>query len=191
LQPEGSLLASNDDINLTTTDSQISEVNLPVSGVYTLIATRYQGAEGASTGEFTLTITGVAAAPEGGEPAAGPTAGPGSVAYGTQISGSIDDQVLEQRYTFTGSRGDVVTITMWATNGDLDCYLSLLNAQGSELAFNDDDLDNRGRDAAIRRFTLPADGSYTIIATRYGVFYGRTSGSYELFLNRETATPLS
>jgi hypothetical protein len=53
--------------------------------------------------------------------------------------------------------------------------------QGIEIAANDDA--NEGTtDSLISNILLTEDGTYTVIATRYGTVYGGTAGPYTLTL---------
>jgi thiol-disulfide isomerase/thioredoxin len=200
--PDGTLRGANDDANMTTTNSELV-YTLTDDGIYVVVASRYLAEDGTSFGDFTLTITAEEATTEPdttepeGDPVTPPTvsnppANTGDafeIEYGTTVIGTVDSTTLAQRYAFTGSAGDVITITMQATNGNLDSYLSVFDAQGRELVFNDDDLRGIGKDAAIRQFKLPADGTYIIVATRYGAFNGITAGSYELLISPASSTP--
>jgi len=52
------------------------------------------------------------------------------------------------------------------------------------MASNDDAVLNETMNSLIDNFTLPADGTYIIVATHYGVLYGGTSGTYNLSVVR-------
>jgi len=115
----------------------------------------------------------------------------------TQAQGSSANLVIEEalnsdqpefRYTFTGRGGDVVIISM--TSEALDSVLTLLDASGVQVASNDDD--GETLDARIGPFSLPADGSYTIVASSYGLSQGgeAESGSFTLTLEQASVTPL-
>ena len=80
-----------------------------------------------------------------------------------------------QQYTFAGNEGDIVSIYMVATEGDLDTYLILLDPSGNIIIEDDDGYG--GTDSLINELELPETGLYTIIAT---AFDDTTSGNYEL-----------
>lgn len=182
LGPDGQELASNDDVDLATTNSAITDFTLPSTGTYTVIATRFEGEDGLSAGQFVLTVSDGSAVVTTPPTTDGGTAA-NALAYGDVATGTINDSNLDDRYVFTGNADDIVTIRMEATDGDLDTYVSILNENGVEIAFNDDDFGIGGsKDSAILSFKLPTNGTYTIVATRYGVYYGSTSGGYELTL---------
>jgi WD40 repeat protein len=101
-----------------------------------------------------------------------------------------------QHWQFTGSAGAKVTILVQADNTStgaineatitrsrrLDSTVMLLDPNGEQLAFNDDD-DGAGvatTNSGIRDFELPMDGTYTIIVAGYS---GVGVGDYTLVLD--------
>ncbi len=130
----------------------------------------------------TLDCPGIFSIPVG---AGASAAGGGAIGIGETVSGSISDAEHTQYWEFQGNAGDVVTITMTAsTMSGLDSYLYLLDANGVELAYNDDaDDPNVGSlNSQIVNFALPAAGTYTIQATRFAEEFGSSSGAYDLTL---------
>lgn len=114
----------------------------------------------------------------GGAPV--PTTSSDSLSYGDTVTGEISDTTPEQNFRFSGSAGDVVTITMLADNPDtLDTRLYLYDAAGVEVAENDDSRDDSVGyyNARILNFSLPAAGEYRILATRFN-----GTGTYRLTL---------
>jgi hypothetical protein len=115
-------------------------------------------------------------APERPEAAAG-----GALAYGDEFTGELTDDANEQVWTFEGSEGDVVTITM--ISDDFDPLLELYTAAGYEdndapLLVNDDaESFELGTDSQIPGFQLPEDGEYVIVATAFS-----GDGEYEISL---------
>ncbi len=123
----------------------------------------------------------------GVEPSADPAQGGGEIAYGQTVHGALNNRYPSHKWTFTGSAGDHVMITMRDASGAglLDPRLALRGAEGREIAANDDVGAVRPeglaeRDALID-FFLPATGTFTIEAGRFG---GR--GDYLLTLERGT-----
>jgi hypothetical protein len=106
------------------------------------------------------------------------------ISYGNTIQGTIGDDVAGGSYTFVAEEGDVVSIYMSRDSGDLDAEIILLDADGNEIARNDDVPGQITRDAEIEDFSLPADGTYTIIATRYQENVGLSAGDYSLTLDK-------
>jgi uncharacterized protein YfaP (DUF2135 family) len=84
-------------------------------------------------------------------------------------------------WTFEGTAGDTVTISMTRQNGSLDTLLYLIGPDGFELASNDD-VDEDVKNSTIPDFVLTDDGTYTIVATSYATIFGGTSGNYALTL---------
>lgn len=173
-------LANNDDINTTTRDARIEAFTIPENGPYEIFATRFSADLGTTQGEFQLTLS--------VETSTEPTpviSGGGEIAYGETVTGQIQGDVYETLFTFQGQEGDVVNIQHNATSGDLDPVLLLLNSQGDEVASSDDDEQTAGTlNSFIREFPLPADDTYTIVATRFNQELGSTTGTFELTLER-------
>ncbi len=110
-----------------------------------------------------------------------------SIAVGETVSGEITDMAPAQDWMFDAMAGDVVTITMVATGAEmLDTYLYLLDSHGMEIATNDDAEDSSvgGFNSQIAGFVIPADGTYTIRASRYD--NTGNVGSYDLTLEAGT-----
>lgn len=103
------------------------------------------------------------------------------------------DDSYYDAYSFEGSKGQQVVVEMNSAN--LDAYLILLSPQGRDLAQDDD---GGGATNARLVFTLPEDGTYTVLANSYA---SRQTGSYDLRLaedrgsnfnaNRQPASPVS
>jgi hypothetical protein len=55
--PNGTLVAFNDDLGVGITDSQISNVLLPSAGVYTILVTRYGKTTGGTEGTYDVNVT--------------------------------------------------------------------------------------------------------------------------------------
>ncbi len=109
----------------------------------------------------------------------GAEAAGGSIRYGEAVTGQITAMNFFELWEFQGSRGDRVQILMEG-DGYLDPYLGLLVTTTEEVVMEDDD--SGGGSNAYIEVTLPATGSYTIVATRYGLDSGTTVGAYRLTL---------
>ncbi len=107
------------------------------------------------------------------------------VAVGSTVSGQITNGAPAQAYTFDATANSTVDITLQAQSGSLDTYLALLAPDNTVLVVNDDANDDT-TDSFIQR-NLVVDGTYTIIATRYGLTIGGTEGEYRLTVNTATA----
>ena len=88
-------------------------------------------------------------------------------------------------YTFGGTTGQVVNVSMTAISGSLDTLLQLLNSSGELLAWSDDLIGTTN--SGFVNLELGADDTYTLIATRYGKLIGGTEGQFELILTGSAA----
>ncbi|HEY9645912.1 MAG TPA: PPC domain-containing protein [Chroococcidiopsis sp.] len=95
----------------------------------------------------------------------------GVLEEGDQVLSS--DNSLYDEYSFDGQEGQTVTITL--SSDDFDPYLVLISPEGEVLAQNDDvSPDNFSSEISL---TLPADGTYTVIANGYD---SSSQGNYVL-----------
>ncbi len=197
LGPDGEEVARDDDGG-EGFNSRLS-IQLPADGQYTIVATRFRQADGASSGAFTLRLSEGEALPTPEPTPTGPPtnmpppppppSGMPSLAYGQEVPGEIRDDTFEQRYVFEGRAGDNVLIDMQRANDDesfLDTYLILLGPDGDEIARDDDS--GQGLNSQIQA-TLPVDGNYTIVATRFRQADGASEGAYTLRLSEGEALP--
>lgn len=105
------------------------------------------------------------------------------LAYGDTVTGEIENRQFEVIYTFAGTAGDLVTITMTRTNDndDLDPYLYLTTLDNDILMQSDDDYFSYN---ALIIAELPADDTYQIVATRNGGRSSTSSGAFALSLDK-------
>ena len=116
----------------------------------------------------------------------------GGLSYGSEVNGELteDDDtepfrnVVADAYEFSGSSGDAVSITM--TSEPLDPYLLLADANGELVAENDDDDSVEGTFNSRIATELPADGTYTVWASRFAPagFSGEATGAYTVSLEQ-------
>jgi hypothetical protein len=182
LNPDGSVLAANDDANANvSTDSRIPPtgfITLPSSGVYSILASSFRPEDG---GSYNMTLT------------AGTTCNLIPIAFGETKAGTLAagdctnpidvDGTPVDYYTFNGTAGQQIAITLTATSGNLDPYLYLLTPAGDLLA--DDDNGGGGTAARIPPGAdfgrLPVTGTYTIIVNTVAA---SQSGNYSLTLTK-------
>ena len=176
LAQDGHEIARNDDEPGGTLNALISGLSLPENGDYTIVASRYLQQFGSSSGGFTLSVTLNNASLRKNGTFSRP------IDYNSAANGSIGGEEFEQIYTFAGHGGDVVNIRMTKTSGDLDSILILTDNLGNILTRNDDDRISGTIDSFISGYLLPADGFYSIIATRYQTTTGESSGNFRLDL---------
>jgi hypothetical protein len=103
----------------------------------------------------------------------------GSISYGQTVSGKLNNQSYFDLWQFQGNRGDRVNILMQG-DGNLDPYLGLIDGASEQVLAEDDD--SAGNGNPLIDTTLPAAGTYIIVATRYGFDTGTTQGQYTLSL---------
>lgn len=113
--------------------------------------------------------------------AAPPQQGATRLNYDTTVQGTITDAQYFLPYEFQGRAGDVVVIEMTTVSGDLDPFVGLFDP-GENLLVSNDDISSSNRNSRIEPFTLPEDGTYQIIATRYNLEEGLTTGTFALTL---------
>jgi hypothetical protein len=111
---------------------------------------------------------------------------PQTLSFGTAVNGTIDANNPFVIYTFTAKTTDRVAIALRNTAGNLDPNLFLIDSSGKKvIASNDDQEPGKISDSRIEipnanLKQFPADGTYVIVVTRYGVKLGGTTGNYEL-----------
>jgi uncharacterized protein (TIGR03437 family) len=118
------------------------------------------------------------------------------ITAGQQVNGSLtqDDcespvrirngvRPLADRYSFNGTGGQPVVITL--NSSDLDTYLYLLDANGTVIAQNDDISSGNGSRIPSNNsfFTLPSSGIFTIEVTS---FLSKKQGNYSLNLTSQS-----
>lgn len=104
---------------------------------------------------------------------------------GEFVYGTINDQIYEVSYSFSGKKGDVVTLEMLpdpANHGDLNTAVELRDSSGETLAHND--LFSWPLSLVVAE--LPEDGMYQAVATRSDGSFGKTSGDYMFRLSFPT-----
>lgn len=104
------------------------------------------------------------------------------IEYGDTVEGTIDDDAAAAVFCFEGEEGDVVIITMTATDGDLDTLVAIGTPTLDEIFAENDDISRSNSDSELE-FELPDDGVYLIFATRVDLQDGDTEGDYELTLD--------
>lgn len=113
-----------------------------------------------------------------------------AISGGETVTGQIDHETTQVAYRFDGMAGDEVTVSMQATGGNLDCYLVVMTADGERVG-EADDIEHGMITDTILTVTLPEDGTYTVVATRFLEIDGFTSGSYALTLEIAPPAPLA
>jgi len=99
---------------------------------------------------------------------------------GEFTKGSITDQAYEVRYSFSGKKGDVVTLEMLLDpqqhDSSLDPAVELRDSSGQTLAYNK----SFSWPLVLAIAELPADGDYTAVAGREDGVMGKSVGDFIL-----------
>lgn len=199
LDSDGNLLAENDDSpfgdDLST--SEILNFDLPYTGSYIIVATRYGGAEGTSIGEYSLEILTDAAGtaqPEATAEAPLETATPEpstqgqisdegqAIQYGAFVIGNFAVNAAPQYYDFEAQAGDIVTVSVKRQSGDFNPALTLRDSSGNLVAANN--RFNGASDARLAAVAITSAGTYQIeVSAERG-----SSGEYVLHLFEANTT---
>lgn len=113
----------------------------------------------------------------------------GTLTLDAPVVGTLAGDTFFQTYKFDGLANDIVSLSMGRLTGNLDTLLLVFDPNGQILADNDDIVAGNVTDSAINNpaLRLPVDGTYTVMATRYGKDVGGTAGQYELLMSAQTA----
>jgi hypothetical protein len=144
---------------------------VPADGNYVLLVSRFNRDTGITAGNYSLSLTGRTGVTVGAN-------GKLTLKYDSAANAIISDGNATQEYTFTAGAGDVVTVTMDTTSGNLLPELVLLDPAGKQIAIDDPGTDT----AKLASIKLSGAGNYVIVATRRGRDKGTTQGAYVLTL---------
>jgi hypothetical protein len=100
---------------------------------------------------------------------------------GELIKGEITDKVYEVMYSFSGKKGQIITLEILPDpeQPDLDPTIELRNSDGETIAKNDD----FSYPLALVIAELPYDGDYIAVAGRPDGESGTSTGAYQIRLN--------
>lgn len=168
----GETVAALDDGQGTRAPS-VSSLRIPQSDRYFVIVGRFGYSLGTTSGSYELEIQRVGVSSASGT----------MLRYGDQIINSISDMNPQLYYSFRAERGDIINARMRRVSGDLDAYLQIVNSSAVVLADNDDTPGQTTPfDAEVNGLVIEEDGTYVIIASRYGQTAGTSSGNFVLIL---------
>lgn len=105
---------------------------------------------------------------------------PTAITRDVPVVGAISNEASFQTYSFAGSAGEVISVSMQAQGPNLDTLLQIVDENGSIIGVNDDAAGTT--DSLISNARLLRSGTFTIIATRYGKELGGTEGAFQLTL---------
>jgi hypothetical protein len=109
----------------------------------------------------------------------------GVLDLGETVTGNFSSDAQEVVYTFTGSVGQIVTLSL--ASEDTDTYLILRDSEGTIIAENDDSAGSLN--SQIGPFQLTEDTAYEIVATSYSYFYGSEMVTGRFTLSATEAVP--
>ncbi len=152
----------------------IEDLALPSAGTYTISVGRYQGDNGATVGEYTVTVTPLGT----GEENPNNQTVIGEVLTDETVSGEITATRWLHRYTYTAAAADILRITATRTRGTLMPEVAILDANGGELRRGY--YDDGSASAQIDSIALTSAGTYTIVVSRVRGQGGSSLGVYDL-----------
>ncbi|MFL6231323.1 MAG: Calx-beta domain-containing protein, partial [Pyrinomonadaceae bacterium] len=157
------------------------------------------GKQASGTEKVAPAIHGLGKVKEGGAKSAALTGGgvtpqvlgcadTGTISFGTPINGALTsgdcknpiDGSFYDSYTFSGTAGQQIVITM--TSSQFDTYLYLMKPGETTIGdstIQNDDISNTNTNSQIANLTLPSTGTYTILANS---FAAGATGNYTLSL---------
>ncbi len=199
------VLVENDDRAEGDRDPMISNFEIPADGEYIIIASRFRFEEGETAGEFELIVSDSGGVVGGGDGPLGSLGGGsnscatlveglqipspeiGSLSYGESVESEINNSTNVALYCFNAQEGDVVDIDMTTISGDLDGLVGIYDPATDTLLVQNDDRSDTDRNPFIDDFTIPADGTYVVVASRYLLADGETVGNYRLTISTGSA----
>ena len=109
--------------------------------------------------------------------------------YGAAFSGRLDNTNPRQVYYFDGLRGEVISIGLRVTDGNLDPVLTVLDNRGRLVTTMDDYGGNKV--PSIPALTLPQTDRYYVVVGRFGYALGNTTGGFEVTIERVSVSSAS
>ncbi len=109
-----------------------------------------------------------------------------TIQYGDTVTGSITNASNGYGviYTFDAQTGDVLSVTMTRTSGNLRPYAAIVDptktSSSNDFLLVDTVISSDGKTATFSDYTMPRDGSFALIATRENVSKGTTTGKFSL-----------
>jgi hypothetical protein len=174
----GNVIANQDD-SRGTRDIAIDALSIPQSSRYYVIVGRFGYGLGSTSGGFDLDVERIGVSSASGS----------ALRYGDSVINNITNMTPQVYYSFRANQGDIVNIKMIHDSGDLDPYLQVVNSNAFVIADNDD-VPGSGLAAELNRLVIETDGTYIIVATRYGESAGTSTGRFILTLEEAQGSGL-
>ncbi|HRF94988.1 MAG TPA: hypothetical protein PLZ51_07335, partial [Aggregatilineales bacterium] len=109
----------------------------------------------------------------------------GVLDVGETVTGNFSSDAQEIVYAFTGSVGQIITLSL--ASEDTDTYLILRDSEGNIIAENDDSAGSLN--SQIGPLQLTEDTTYEVVATSYSYFYGSETVTGRFTLSATEAVP--
>jgi hypothetical protein len=178
----GNRVFVNDDAVEGNDNAAIVRYVIEADGIYTLIATRRGEEDSPYIGDYQLSFLRLPSSYY--DPATGISLLP--IDANSNVTGEITEISFFTAYIFTGNTGDNISVEMSRVSGNLDTYLILVNRRTRAiLAENDDDERSDTTNSYISDFTLPENGEYIVLASRYQGVDGVSLGEFSLQVIKE------
>ncbi len=174
LDSDGNDVAQSYGADHTYAAAVIDNTTLPQAGTYTFVVSRYQDADGETSGSFQLSVTALGV----GEDNPANTTPVASVNLDDTVTGEITPMHWSQVYTFEAEAGDYIGATSQRTSGTLIAQLSLLDNNGQELRTGYPD--NIGVTTVLSGYEVSYTGQYSVAVVRDRGINGVTGGQYAL-----------
>ncbi|NOG50159.1 MAG: hypothetical protein HND48_12530 [Chloroflexi bacterium] len=107
---------------------------------------------------------------------------------GEPATGTLGDQMPGAVYAFEAQSGDEISLAVYATSGNLDTYLRVINPSGVLIAENDDASVSTSN-SVVEHLQIQDAGTYRVELERFRGESGNTAGNYVLILTAGDAAP--
>lgn len=178
MDTSGNIIANQDD-SRGSRDITIDALSIPQSSRYYVIVGRFGYSLGSTSGGFDLDVERIGVSSASGS----------ALRYGDSVINNISNMTPQVYYSFRANRGDIINIKMMHDSGNLDPYLQIVNSNAFVIADNDD-VPGSDLDAELNRLVIEEDGTYIIVATRYGEAAGTSTGRFVLTLEEAQGSGL-
>lgn len=164
---------SNDD---TGAGARIERYSLSVPGTYFIRVSRVRGQNGATDGDYTLTVQldGIGA----GNSILAESVG--TVELNTPVEGTITNAQWANVWMYTAEAGEQINLTATRNDGTLIPNIDIQDINGQSLRTIR--ADNSGDIAQMTNYRFPNAGQYRIVVLRADQQNGYTSGDYNLLV---------
>jgi hypothetical protein len=172
----GQVLISGDDPPNSPLNAQITNFRVRENGVYYVRATRYGWETGPSTGTYILRVEEVPPEELGTRPLTARY-----MDYGDVLTASIDDDVTVRFFEFDAQRGDFVSVTVQRETENVAPSVSIWNADLRPISTVP--ARSGGEEVRIPGISIPEDGLYYVVVSRFGSEEGTSIGTFSVTLN--------